>query len=481
LVSLKKKSILGLIWSSFDIIFSNGVTFITGIILARILLPSEFGLIGIVTIILALASILIDGGFSVGLIRKIECTKDEYNSVFYFNLFMSLLLYIIIFIIAPLISNYFGETQLTLIIRVFSIIIVIDSVAIIHRILIFRKIDFKLKTKISLISSIASSISGITFALNGYGVWSLVFQVMINKLFNSILFWYYVHWHPSLTISISRFKKLLIFSSKMLLTDIIITVQNQIYYIIIGHYFSIAQVGFYNRAEQFNAIVVGNLTGIIDRVFFPVLASMQENNEILKQNLRKVFKSSFLITYSALLFLVSTAKPLILILIGEKWSESILYLQLIALGSVFFPVNALNSNILKIKGRSDYILRLQIIKTILLIPVIFTGIFWGIIAMLISRIVHSLISTFMNSMYSSRIINYSLLEQYSDILPYFKSISFISLIICAISYVQYNPILILLIQLIIGTVLFFSIFEFKKYDEYIEIKTIIKSKLATKS
>lgn len=481
MTSLKKKSITGLIWSSFDIILSNGVTFITSIILARILLPSEFGILGLVMVFLALANTLIDGGFSVGLIRKISCSDEEYNSVFYFNLFMSLFLYLIIFILAPFISEYFGEQKLNIFLRIISTVLIIDALSIIHRVIVIRKIDFKLKTKISLISSVASSFAGIILAVSGYGIWSLIFQVMINKLLNSILFWFYVKWYPSLIISIIKFKELFIFSSKILITDIIITIQNQIYYIIIGRYFSISQVGFYNRAEQFNAIVVGNLTGIIDRVFFPVLASMQQDNEILKQNLRKVFKSSFLITYLTLLILAATAKPLIIILIGEKWSASILYLQLIAIGSVFFPINALNSNILKIKGRSDLILRLQIIKTILLIPVVFTGIFWGIIGMLISRIVHSLIVTFINSMYSSKIINYGILEQYSDIFPYFKSISFISLIMGAISFIHYNPILILLIQFIIGTILFFGIFEFKKYDEYIEIKNIIKSGLAAKS
>lgn len=480
MTSLKKKSIKGLFWSFLDIISSNGVTFITGLILARILSPSEFGLLGLVMVILALANTFIDGGFSVGLIRKVSCSEEEYNSVFYFNIFMGLVSYLIIFLCAPFMSDYFKEPQLISIIRIFSIIIIIDALSIVHRVNVIRNIDFKLQTKISLLSSIISSVTGITLALNGFGVWSLVFQVMVNKTLNTVLFWYYVNWHPALVFSVTKFKQLFFFSSKILLASLITTIQNQIYYIIIGRYFKISEVGYYNRAEQFNAIVVGNLTSILDRVFFPVLASIQQDNEILKQNLRKVFKSSFLITYLGLLFLASTAKPLILILIGQKWSDSILYLQLIALGSVFFPVNALNSNILKIKGKSDLILKLQVIKTLLLIPVVLIGITWGITDMLIARIIHSLIATFINSKYSAKLLNYNITEQYSDIFPYFKSITFISLIMFAISLINLHPGLIFFIQIAIGSVLFFTIFESKKYFEYIEIKNIIRNVLASK-
>lgn len=480
MTSLKKKSIKGLFWSSVDIISSNGVTFITGLILARILSPSEFGLLGLVTVIMALANTFIDGGFSVALIRKVNCSKEEYCSVFYFNLFMSLLFYLSIFLGAPFISDYFNEPQLLSVIRIFSIILIIDALSIVHRVTIIRNINFKLQTKISLLSSIISSAAGILLALNGYGVWSLVFQVMVNKTLNTILFWYYVKWYPALMFSVKKFKHLFFFSSRILITSLIATIQNQIYYIIIGRYFKISEVGFYNRAEQFNAIVVGNLTGIIDRVFFPVLASIQENDEILKQNLRKVFKTSFFITFSALLFLVATAKPFILILIGEKWGASILYLQLIALGSVFFPINSLNSNILKIKGRSDLILRLQLIKTALLIPVVAAGILWGITALLIARIFHSLAVTFINGKYSAKLLNYSIPEQYFDIFPYFKSITFISLITGSISFLNLHPLIAISVQTIVSTILFITIFEVKKYAEYIEVKNIIKDGFASK-
>jgi len=251
--------------------------------------------------------------------------------------------------------------------------------------------------------------------------------------------------------------------------------QNNIYYFIIGKFFSASSLGFYTRAEQFNAIVLNNLTSTLERVFFPVLSSMQEDNNRMKITQKKMLRTSFFITFFALMAMAVVAKPMIYTLIGEKWSQSVIYLQLLCIGSVLFPFNVVNMNILKIKGRSDLILRLQIIKTVLTTIIVITGIFWGVAIMLISRIFTTLISTYLNSTYAGKMIGYSWAEQLKDISGYFWSETLILAVMLGIGYLPVSLSIILPLQLITGIVLFFIVFESREHTEYLEIKAMVQN------
>jgi teichuronic acid exporter len=475
LSSLKQKSLRGITWSFIDNIAGSGVTFLTGIILARILSPQVFGLIGMVTVFFAFANTLIDSGFSIGLIRKVQCSPEEYDTVFYFNVGISSVLYFLLFFTAHIISAFFKEPQLVSLIRILSTVIIIDSLSIVQRVIFIRNINFKTQTLISLISSVSAGVIGIGMAYKGYGVWSLVFQQLVKQTLTGILFWAFSSWRPAIRFSIDAFKELFRFGSRILGSGMIVTIQNNIYYLIIGKFFSASSLGFYTRAEQFNSIVTNNISGTFERVFFPVLASIQEEGERLKATLKKILKTSFFITFFALLAMAIMARPMILLLIGPKWEQSVLYLQLLCIGSVFFPFNVVNSNILKVKGRSDLILRLQIIKTILTVIIILSGIFWGIICMLVVRILTTLIATFLNSKYSGRLMDYSIRQQLIDIVPYFISESVILLVMFSLNFIPAENIVILCLQLVTGTVLFFLIFERRKHPEYIEIKEMFMS------
>jgi len=471
--SLKQKSFHGVTWSLIDGIAGSGISFIIGIILARLLTPSAFGLIGMVTVFFTIANTFIDSGFSTGLIRKVHCTKIEYDTVFYFNIAVSIFLYITLFITAPYLAIFFKEPQLTSLVRILSIAIVIDSFSIVQRTILTREINFRLQTKISLISSVASGIVGIGMAYKGFQVWSLVFQILTKQLLNGALLWLFSKWRPTANFSITVFKDMFAFGSKLLGSGLIVTLQNNIYYFVIGKFFSAAGLGFYTRAEQFNAIVTNNITGTLERVFFPVLSSIQEDESRMKDTLRKMIRTSFFITYFALMSMAIVAKPMIFLLIGEKWAESILYLQLICIGSVFFPFNNVNSNILKVKGRSDLILRLQIIKTFLTVIIIIAGIFWGIAIMLTVRIFTVLIATFINSIYSGKLLGYSIKEQVWDISSYFWSESAILAVMLGLSFLPVPIFLQLVIQLSVGFILLILLFEKLKHAEYLEIKAMI--------
>jgi teichuronic acid exporter len=481
LSNLKQKTFKGLGWSFLDSFAGSGITFFTGIVLARILSPEIFGVIGMVAFVFALSKTFIDSGFSMGLIRKLSCSNEDYNTVFVFNLLMSFLLYVIIFFAAPWIATFFKVSELIEIIRVLSLIIVMDAISIVQRVILTREINFKLQTKISLLSSLLSGLIALILALKGYGVWSLVYQMLSKELINGVFLWILSKWRPNFKFSISVFKDLFPFSSKMLGSGLITTLTNNIYYLVIGRYFSASVLGFYTRSEQFNAIVVNNLTGTLERVFFPVLASLQGDDNYLKTNFKKVFRTSFFISFLALMVLAVIAKPLILLLIGAKWEESIFYLQLLAIGSIFFPINALNLNILKIKGRSDLILKLQVIKTIFLIPIILVGIFFGISWMLIVRLFTTLIATYINSIYSGILINYPFREQLSDIYPYFKAEIPIILGMVLILFFPLSNVFIIIIQIFVGCILFFFIFEKAQFPEYISIKKLLGKKINNKT
>lgn len=477
--SLKYKTFTGVAWSFVDTILGSGITFIVGLIMARLLSPEDFGLIGVISVFIAFANTFIDSGFSTGLIRKSKCENIEFDTVFWFNILISLILFIILFFLAPLIESFFKDENITVILRILGIVVIVDSLSLVQKTILIRRIDFKSQTLISMISSVISGSIGILLAFKGFGVWSLVVQILTRQTMYSLQLWLFSSWRPEFRFSIKSFTELFEFGSKMLGTQLIQTTQNNLYYFVIGKFFSSSALGYYTRAEQFNSIVTNSITNTVERVFFPVLASLQDESERLKETLRKTLKTSFFVTFIALLGMSVMAKPMIYILIGSKWDQSVLYLQMLCIGSVFFPFNVANLNILKIKGRSDLILKLQLVKTFLVAVNILFGIFYGIIVMLISRIITTLFATVLNSYYSGHLINYRLVDQIKDIIPYFISESMILIAMFGISLFPVNNYLLLLFEILTGSMLFFLIFENRKYSEYLEVKSMISGLISS--
>ena len=482
MTALKQKTISGLLWSFMDSFATQGITFVVGIILARLLGPREFGLIGMITVFIAISSSFINSGFGNALIRKQNCSEKDFSTVFYFNLVMGVLFFWILFFSAPAISRFFNEPQLKHIIQVLGIVLVIDSLTIIQRTILIKRIDYKLQTKISVISSVISGTVGLTMAFNGFGVWSLVAKQICQQAMNSLLLWIWNRWRPLLVFSRRSFQQLFSFGYKLLISGLIDTLYINLYLLIIGKYFSAQELGFYTRADNFKSLPSSNLQGIIGRVSYPVLASMQDDLPRLREAYKKLIRSTMLISFVMMLCMAAVARPMILSLIGEKWEPSIIYLQMLCFVGMFFPLHSLNLNMLQVLGRSDLLLRLEIIKKILAIPVIVVGIMLGIKEMIFGMIILTLIAYYLNSYWSGTFIGYSFLAQVKDIFPSLMLASVVSLIVFAEGLlIPLSPLPLLIILLISGALLIFGICEAIQFKDYLYIKNIVTEKFLNRN
>lgn len=475
--SLKHKAVRGVGWSFVDNIANSGITFLVGLVLARILTPAEYGVMAMVTIFIAISNSIVDSGFSNALIRKIKIEQIDYNTVFYFNLVVSLFLYLVLFFCAPAISVFFKEPILVNIMRVIGWILVINALAIIPRTILVRNVDFKTQTKVSLISSIFSGVIGIGMALTSFGVWSLVGQQLSRQFLNTVFLWFFCHWRPLWEFSIQSFKELFGFGSKLLLSGLLNTIYNDIYSLVIGRCYSAADLGQYTRASQFNTIFSSNLTTVVQRVSYPVLSSIQNEERRLREAYRRVIKVTMLVTFACMLGLAAVAKPLLVLLIGEKWLPAVYFLQIICFSGMLYPLHAINLNILQVKGRSDLFLKLEIIKKIIATVPIVIGIFWGIELMLWGSVCSSFIAFFLNSYYSAPLIGYPTSRQIKDVTPTL-GISFgVAAVMWSLSLLSISYYVMLPLQCVVGLLLAFLIYERTKLPEYMEIRQLLLSVL----
>ncbi len=477
-MNLKQKTIAGLTWSFIEHLSKEGILFIIGIVLARLLSPREFGLVGMITIFIVISEGFIDSGFGQALVRKKNCNQADYSTVFYYNFLVGIILYLILFFSAGAISSFFREPQLVLILKVLGIVLVIKSFTLIHLIILIKRIDFKLQTKITIVSSTLGGIVGIYCAYNGYGVWSLVVKTLSTSAIASLLLWVWNKWKPSLIFSIQSFKELFAFGSKLMLSGLLNRAYKNVFLLVIGKYFSAADLGFYTRADQFKNLPSQNITGVIQRVSYPALSSIQEDIPRMKTAYQKLIRSTMLITFFLMFGLAAMAKPMVLTLIGEKWLESVVLLQLLCFVGIFYPLQALNQNMLKVQGLSNTVLTLEIIKKVLVAPVIFTGIYYGIIAMVLGMILHGMVGYIIDSYYSGRVIGYSIYNQIKDILPSFLTAVVVGGIVFFIgTLLKTNIILTFGIQLLAFIVLTVSLFEILKLKDYLFIKEIMMEKI----
>lgn len=477
-MSLKQKTVSGLIWSFVDTMAGQGITFVVGIILARLLSPREFGLIGMITVFIAVSESFINSGFSSALIRKKDCTDTDFSTVFYFNLAAGVLFFLLLFFFAPAISGFFNEPELTAILQVLGIVLIIDSLTLIQRTILTKRIDFKLQAKISVIASIGSGVVAIALAFNGFGVWALVAQRIVKQGLNSLFLWLWNRWKPLLVFSIKSFKELFGFGSKLLLSGLIDTIYNNVYYLIIGKFFSAQELGFYSRADGFKNLPSQNINTIVSRVTYPVLSSIQDDIPRLRNNYQKLIRTIMFITFILMLGMAAVAEPMIVTLIGEKWRPSIIYLQMLSFVGMMYPLHALNLNMLQVQGRSDLFLKLEVIKKIIAVPVIVIGIFFGIKMMIAGMMVNTLIAYYLNSYWSGVKIGYSFKQQVTDILP-----SFILALIMAVGVfglglvLPFKPLWMLITQTLTGAAFIFLFCEATKFKDYIFVKELLVEKI----
>lgn len=479
--SLRGKTVKGVGWSLIDSFAGQGITFLVGLILARLLTPEEYGLIGIITIFIAVFNSIVDSGFSNALIRKVDAKDIDYNTVFITNMVVSVVLFFALFISAPLIADFFNQPLLKPLSQVMASIVVINAFAIIQRTLLVKRIDFKTQTKISLISSITSGIIGIGMAFGGYGVWSLAGQQISRQALNTLFLWIYTKWYPKLQFSWGSFKELFGFGWKLLVSGLIDTVWREIYQVVIGKCYSPSSLGQYTRAQQFGSIFSSNLNAIVQRVSYPVLSSIQNDKERLKQAYRRVIKVTMLVTFVLMLGLAAISKPMIQVLIGDQWLMAAGLLPIICFQMMLYPLHSLNLNMLQVQGRSDLFLRLEIFKKCVAVIPVLLGIFINIYWMLWGSVFTGFFAYYLNSYYSGKFLNYSMIEQLRDILPSFGVAALMAILTYMVSLLPFSPYLLLPLQLLVGAVMTFLLCECFRLEEYKELKGIAFSALCKMS
>jgi len=463
----------GVRWSFADNVINQGVAFIVGIVLARILSPDEYGLIGIITIFITVSNSIIDSGFSSALIRKTDIKDEDYSTVFISNLVISIVLFLVLFFSAPLIARFFAREELVALTKVMASVLIINALGIVQRSILSKRIDFKTQAIVSLISSISSGIIGIVMAIKGFGVWSLVGQQLSRQLLNTIFLWVFNFWFPKLKFSIKSFKELFSFGSKLMLSGIINTVWTQLYNVVIGRFYSSATLGQFTKAQQFSNMFSSNITGVVQRVSYPALSSIQNDRERLKAAYQKVIKVTMLLTCCCMIGLAAVAKPLVLVLIGEQWLPCVPFLQLICFEMMLYPLHALNLNMLEVQGRSDLFLKLEIIKKFVAVVPLLLGIFINIYWMLGCGIFAGFFAYYLNAYYSGTMIGYSFKEQIKDVLPSFSIAFGMGLLVFPLSLLNVSPFIILPIQIILGILLVMVFCKITKLAEYEETKVLI--------
>lgn len=470
--SLKSKTVHGLGWSAIDNVSRIGVSFIVSIVLARLLSPDEYGLIGILTIFISVFNAIVDSGFTNALIRKKNATDTDYSTVFYVNLVVSVFMATALFFCARPISSFFGREELVALTQAMSCIVIINALSIVQKARTTKAIDFKTQTKITLISAIISGVIGIVMAYMGYGVWALVGQQISCQLLTTALFWIYNKWLPSLVFSWESFREMWSFGWKLLVSGLIDTLWKEIYQVVIGKCYAPETLGLYTRAKQFSDLCSTNLTSIIQRVSYPVLSSIQDDKARLREAYKRVIKTTMLPTFVLMFGMAAVAKPMIVVLIGEKWLGCVGFLQIICIYGALYPLHAINLNMLQVQGRSDLFLKLEIIKKIINIGPLLLGIFVDIYLMVGSSIITSCISYYLNAYYSGPFLNYSIKEQVKDILPSLGVAVGMAIPVWAMSYAPLNAFVLLPLQIVVGAIIVIAICEIKKLPEYIEIKGI---------
>ncbi|RDI58379.1 lipopolysaccharide biosynthesis protein [Flavobacterium glaciei] len=416
-MSLKKQALSGVMWSLVQQFSTQGIAFIVSIILARLLLPEEFGLIAMIGVFMGLGRVLSEAGLAQSLIRTTNPTDDDYTTVFYFNLTGSCIVYLIIFTTAPFIADFYHQPSLISLIRWYCSIFIINAFSSIQYTRLTKQMLFKKELSITVPSLIISSVVGVTMAFNGYGVWSLVASAIAQSLSAAIQLWYRSDWEPTWTFNKEKFKYHFNYGYKLTLSGILDNIFSNAYTIIIGKFFAPAQVGFYNRADTLKQLPVSNISAVLTKVTFPLFAEIKNDDIRLKAAYKNIMQMVIFFVSPILLILSAIAEPLFSFLFTEKWIPAVPYFQILCWNGILFPIHSYNLNILKVKGRSDLFLKLEIIKKAMILVIIAVSFQFGIYGLLYGSVLTSVLAFFINTHYTGKFLNYNSLSQLVDLLP----------------------------------------------------------------
>ena len=471
--NLKQVAIKGFFWSAIEKFGTLGIQFIITLILARLLTPADFGLVGMLAIFIAISQSFINSGFGSALIQKKSPTAEDYSTVFYFNIVVSFLFYFLLFIAAPYIAAFYKQPELIKLTRVISLGFIFNAFGLIQITQLTKNINFKTQSKVSITVVIISGTIGITLALLGYGVWALVFQTLTTSLFRTIFYWIINKWRPLWVFSKHSFKTLFSFGSRLLMAGLIDTIYKNIYLIIIGKFFNASALGYFTQAKTLQEIPVVSITGIIQRVTYSLFSEIQDEKQRLYNGYTKIIHLAIFITFPLMLGLSAVSNNFISVVLTEKWLPSVPYLQLLCFAGMLYPIHAINLNIINVMGRSDLFLRLEIIKKTIITISIFVGIIWGVLGLVIGSVITSFIALIINTYYTGHLIGYGTKKQFIDLLPYFIVASIMAFLVFVVGYLLGTGFGVLVIQIFLGLTIYTILARIFKLKAYVEAKEII--------
>lgn len=474
--SLKNKTVKGIVWSSVERFSVQGIQFLVMIVMARLLTPKDYGLVGMVAIFIAVAQSLVDSGFSQALIRKQNRTETDNSTVFYFNIVVGILLYLVLFAIAPWVAVFYDSPELTALMRVICLSVVFNSFVVVQRALLTVNIDFKTQAKASLTAAVVSGVIGIGMAYSGFSYWSIVAQQLVNLGLNTLLLWIFTRWRPRWIYSWGSFRELFTFGSKLMVSGLLDVVYRNMYLLVIGKVFTASSLGYYTRANQFAEFPSSNLTGIMQRVTYPVLCQIQDDDERLAQIYRRFLRLSAFLIFPLLVGLSAVAEPFVLLLLKEQWLFAATLLQIICFAMMWYPIHAINLNLLQVKGRSDLFLRLEIIKKAIAVLILCVTIPMGLIAMCVGQILSSLIALIINTNYTGKLIQVGFLRQMRDLLPTLLLSLSMWGVVYGITSCLSGIILQLIVGIIAGMVYYIALSALFHFPELKELYSIIRRK-----
>ena len=417
-ITLKKRTVTALFWSFLDKFGQKVIFLVSSVFLMRLLDTSDYGIMGSLLIFVAFSSLLIDSGFGRALLNRKEIGALEYSTVFYFNLAISVLLYVALFFSAPLIARLFNEPLLIPVSRVLFLSLIFNGFSLIQMIIFIKASDFKTQTKANTTALIISTSIALIMAWRGYGVWSLVAQNVIYAFFRSLLFWFYSTWRPKKLFSFAKLKVFFAFSNKLLASGTIGAIFNNIYPSIIAMFYPMQQVGYYTQAYKYQDTPFAVLSDTFRSVSMLILSEINEQTERLRRVVAKLIKSIAFLSFPVAFILILIAEPLFVTLFGEKWLPSVPYFQILCLGGAVSPFTFILNELFIAKERADFFLSVEIIKRIILVALIIGFFQHGITGLAVSWVVYMYITLIISLFLSKKLIAYSVWNFIKDVTPY---------------------------------------------------------------
>lgn len=471
-----KNSILkNFIWRFAERCGAQLVTFIVSIVLARIFAPEDYGTIALVTVFTTILQVFVDSGLGTALIQKKDADDLDFSSVFYFNFAVCLILYLGMFIAAPFIAKFYNDVSLTPVVRVISLTIVMSGIKGIQQAYVSRHMMFKRFFFSTIGGTIFSAFFGIALAYAGFGVWALVAQQLSNTVIDTLILWLTVKWRPKLMFSWTRLKGLLKFGWKLLVSALLDTGYSNLRNLIIGKMYSSSDLAFYNQADKFPKVIVTNINTSIDSVLLPTMSSAQDDRERVKNMTRRAIKTSTYVMAPLMMGMAFCAEPIVHLVLTDKWLPCVPYLRIFCITYMFWPIHTANLNAINAMGRSDWFLKLEVIKKIMGMTILLSTMWFGVMAMAYSLLVSNVLSQIINSWPNRKLLNYSYLDQVKDFAPGILLAVFMGVCVYFIGYIPLPIILTLVIQIIAGATIFIALSAILKLEEFEYLTGMIKS------